>query len=755
MAAGRKGSHTFLAGILALCLGLVAAPAAARADEGSSVADEIANHLVVPEGVDRGIVVSDEGVPQGLDPEYGRISSGDDDTDAGAKGALPSKFDLRSKNAVTAVKNQYWWLNCWTFGATASLESSLIMQGRGTAAGTDLSEKQLTAVRRTVFTEAQAAKLGATGQGGEGVEPYPTFNEGMSEKNGFLRSAGHITEVSDAVFSGMGPVAEKDAPFSGELDANGNPKDTDSMVWGYDGIYGAFPMGDTDWSLDDPLATTSLMWLDEAPTLGTLAIVETDAEGTRTYKGVDKDAMSAVKRALMSEGAVVLELYSGWNVAPGDTAYYNSENAAQYVWNAEMYSHIAAIVGWDDTYPAENFDNGFNMTPPADGAWIIKDSYGTSTDERYALYSGLDGTGYRYVSYYDQSLRRTAQLVAGDSRDADDVVLQHDLLGTSPFSDALLTDSAAKTASVFTAGEDMYLEATTASSVTADADVTVEVYLLDAAAKSPTDGELVAKVTRSLDSAGRFRIELSKPVAIRAGQRFSIVEEVRQDVAGGGTRWYLGLEGGTTEEAAQGYHYTFCWHAKANPGESYVMMDGMWADARTLNENAELTMGGENVFGNALIKAYGCAADLDEEPAPVESGSMHRLYNQWTGEHFYTANDVEKAHLERVGWTYEGVGWVAPAEGDEVWRLYNPYVEGGDHHYTLDKHEYEVLGSLGWKKEDVGWHSAPASTGVAVWRQYNPYAVSGAHNFTVDEHERDALVELGWRDEDIAWYGLS
>ena len=96
MAAGRKGSHTFLAGILALCLGLVAAPAAARADEGGSVADEIANHLVVPEGVERGIVVSDEGVPQGLDPEYGRISSGDEDTDAGATGALPSKFDLRS-----------------------------------------------------------------------------------------------------------------------------------------------------------------------------------------------------------------------------------------------------------------------------------------------------------------------------------------------------------------------------------------------------------------------------------------------------------------------------------------------------------------------------------------------------------------------------------------------------------------------------------------------------------------------------------
>ena len=64
-----------------------------------------------------------------------------------------------------------------------------------------------------------------------------------------------------------------------------------------------------------------------------------------------------------------------------------------------------------------------------------------------------------------------------------------------------------------------------------------------------------------------------------------------------------------------------------------------------------------------------------DEPAPepaAETQEMHRLYNQWTGEHFYTASDVEFETLVTVGWTDEGIGWVAPTEGDEVYRLYNP-----------------------------------------------------------------------------------
>ena len=134
--------------------------------------------------------------------------------------------------------------------------------------------------------------------------------------------------------------------------------------------------------------------------------------------------------------------------------------------------------------------------------------------------------------------------------------------------------------------------------------------------------------------------------------------------------------------------------------------------------------------------------------------TMYRLYNQWTGEHFYTSSIAERHNLVKSGWTDEGVGWVGPDSeyGKPVYRLYNPYVEGGDHHYTMSVVEYDKLEDAGWIKEGIGWHSGGE---MPIYRQYNPYAETGTHNYTADSHERDVLVAAGWKDEKVAWYGYS
>ena len=283
----------------------------------------------------------------------------------------------------------------------------------------------------------------------------------------------------------------------------------------------------------------------------------------------------------------------------------------------------------------------------------------------------------------------------------------------------------------------------------------VEVYLLGANAANPTDGELVSTTEVTFPYIGRYRVDLNKPVAIRAGQCFSIVETVSsyvEDGANSGTKYYLAFETGITAAYAQSNNFTFQWKAKANAGESWIMSGGAWADAQTLNNEPTLTANGEN-FGNALIKAYGSEASFSE-PQPAETKTMHRLYNRWTGEHFYTSSDEEKAHLVSVGWTDEGTGWVAPTSGAEVYRLYNPYVTGGDHHYTLSAAERDSLVDAGWRYEGVGWRSAPKDGGVPLYRQYNPYAQTGTHNYTVSKEENDHLVSVGWRYEGVAWYGV-
>ncbi|WP_248922514.1 InlB B-repeat-containing protein [Olsenella intestinalis] len=129
---------------------------------------------------------------------------------------------------------------------------------------------------------------------------------------------------------------------------------------------------------------------------------------------------------------------------------------------------------------------------------------------------------------------------------------------------------------------------------------------------------------------------------------------------------------------------------------------------------------------------------------------MFRLYNPYSGEHFYTASPGEREFLSRVGWNYEGVGWWAPIEGGEpVYRLYNPYA--GDHHYTPSPGERDALVAAGWNYEGVGWNSGGS---VPVLRQYNPYATVGTHNFTTSEAENDALVRAGWHFEGVGWMAV-
>ena len=95
-----------------------------------------------------------------------------------------------------------------------------------------------------------------------------------------------------------------------------------------------------------------------------------------------------LKRAILKYGALAVT-YCADQVAP----YLNAETSAQYNNNTEGADHGVALVGWDDSYSASNF----LITPPGDGAWIIKNSWGAMNG---------DG-GYYYISYYDVNFATT------------------------------------------------------------------------------------------------------------------------------------------------------------------------------------------------------------------------------------------------------------------------------------------------------------------------------------------------------------
>ncbi len=133
--------------------------------------------------------------------------------------------------------------------------------------------------------------------------------------------------------------------------------------------------------------------------------------------------------------------------------------------------------------------------------------------------------------------------------------------------------------------------------------------------------------------------------------------------------------------------------------------------------------------------------------------AIHRLYNPYSGEHFFTGYAREKDELVGVGWNYEGISWYAPqSSGVPVYRLYNQYT--GDHHYTADNDERDYLIEVGWNDEGIGWYSSELLS-TPLFRLYNPNALmAGAHHFTADEAEKDYLAGLGWKPEGIGWYGM-
>ena len=152
------------------------------------------------------------------------------------------------------------------------------------------------------------------------------------------------------------------------------------------------------------------------------------------------------------------------------------------------------------------------------------------------------------------------------------------------------------------------------------------------------------------------------------------------------------------------------------------------------------------------VESEAATVTVSEPVVEEPTGTMYRLYNPNSGEHFYTSSFDECMQVVSAGWRYEGRGWTAPAKsGTPVYRVYNP--NGGDHHYTVSAEERDGLLKLGWKDEGTGWYSDDAK-GEPLFRLYNPNARTGSHHYTTSAEERDGLVKLGWNDEGIGWYGV-
>lgn len=577
------------------------------------------------------------------------------------------------------------------------------------------------------YAFAPQSEASAPGQAREGLSIKPRTGANQ------LTGANSIT-LPMQMFAWQSLTTEEKIPYTFQrpLEGGGLAFATDNDDWAdFDINYKA------NWGLDENISRTfedtgyrvsDLIWLDE-PSVFHEDIVNGESE--LTFDHFDAEANDDIKRVLIETGAVEVGIAAEQSL-PDDTGtgeFTNYNEWCQYN-DTDPYqaNHVVTIVGWDDDYPASNFVGSASSEPAGNGAWLVKNSWGSAqmyaADTGYHSYWGSpwglplsdgnidpdkNGSGFFWVSYYDRSLGNFASWHVTPIEESYDFNHQYDYLGWAEAGLIPNSEEPAAAANVFTSEGPELLRATTLFTMYAPVAATVRVYFLDDGDEVPTDGKLAAEESFVLEQPGCRTLELREPVKLPAGQRYAVVEEIaREDEEG--PLWdinvKLSMDDGSGpvfgEESDDGEPVAAYWScAVANPGETYLYDKGSWITPAELSKALSGETGIGLTVGNALVKAY---TDTDPNPDPVPEPAPEPEPGSKPGSESGSASEPEPdPKLDSDGDDKAPSGLIGgnQSPSSEIGKSKTPLAETGDG--TIDPLLAASLGAL--------------AIGIGVWAQ--------------------------------------
>ena len=500
---------------------------------------------------------------------------------------LPAQYDSRTKGYVTSVKNQGGFGICWSYAATAAMESYALSHGIvSSATDIDLDEYALA---------------------------YMTFDD---------------TQYVDKLGNSTGDVTTIKASSSMEKCLKGGGNDNyafktlskwASMVNQQAGHEGIYLTTDYTFNVDD---------------------VEYILVGQKYIKMTDTQD---VKQAVIDNGAVTVSYNA-------ETKYYSDkDNYGKYSYDYEnkYINHNVALIGWDDNFDKSYFtvtdSNGVTHTPDTNGAWLVKNSWGTN----------MMFEGYTWISYCDLSINANNAVVYEIAK-RDTYGNNYQFDGTTtfggPYSPYMVGQSYAN---IFMISGNESQKLTAVSFATRDVKRNYEINIYKNPTKTkqpntsdttlrynPDSGELLTTIKGTTTYAGYYTLDLLDDIILKADDVISIV---------------VSFDTNTVMESSTGKDYIGVGADSSNvtdDDQSFFSKQGISSASKTFYDTNIPGYKGINV--NYCIKAFTNDVKTESISAPklqkVEQNGTNKVNVSWsivdnaTGYRLYRSENADSGY---------------------------------------------------------------------------------------------------------------